>query len=244
MTKKTGNRTPSKGSAALPPHRVVRVLIADDHQMVREGLRMLLVDASVPALPGEQPTVLDVIGEATRGDEAVRMVAELQPDVVLMDLQMPGMDGLTATRAIRQAETAGRRVGILVLTSFDDEVHMRDAVQAGATGYLLKDVMREELVRAILAASRGVPTLDARVQQLLMRDATAPATVSSPLDVLTPRERSVLQQIARGAANKEIAANLNLSIGTVKGYVSAIFEKLDLDDRTQAALLAVKHGLE
>lgn len=244
MTGKTGRKTPSKGAQALPPHRVVRVVIADDHQMVREGLRMLLVDASVPALPGEQPTVLQLVGEATRGDEAVRLAAELQPDVMLMDLQMPGMNGLAATRAIREAEQPGRRMGILVLTSFDDEAHMREAVQAGATGYLLKDVMRDELVRAILAASRGVPTLDARVQQLLMRDATAPAAAASPLDVLTPRERSVLQQIARGAANKEIAANLNLSVGTVKGYVSAIFEKLDLDDRTQAALMAVKYGLE
>lgn len=238
----------SKGKAATAPvnTRVVRVMIADDHQMVREGLRMLLGDANVPAMTGEPDTNIELVGEATRGDDAVRMVAALKPDVVLMDLQLPGLDGIAATRAIRAAEKDGYRPGILVLTSFDDEVHMREAVRAGATGYLLKDVVREELVRAILAASRGIPTLDPRVQQLLMRDATTPAPtpVVSPLDVLTPRERSVLQQIARGAANKEIAANLNLSIGTVKGYVSAIFEKLDLDDRTQAALLAVKFGLE
>lgn len=222
----------------------VRVIIADDHQMVREGLRLLLSDAIVPPLFGSESTAIEVIGESSRGDEVVRMVAELRPDVVLMDLQMPGLDGLAATRAIRAAGKEPGRPGILVLTSFDDEVHMREAVQAGATGYLLKDVMREELVRAIVSASRGIPTLDPRVQQLLMRDATAPAAPASPLDVLTPRERSVLQQIARGASNKEIAANLNLSIGTVKGYVSAIFEKLDLDDRTQAALLSVKYGLE
>lgn len=231
---------------AAPSMRVVRVMIADDHQMVREGLRMLLSDANIPAMFGDIQTRIELVGEAARGDDAVVMVSKLKPDVVLMDLQLPGLDGLAATRAIRAAEKDGYRPGILVLTSFDDEARMREAVRAGATGYLLKDVMRDELVRAILAASRGIPTLDPRVQQLLMRDATAPAPtpVASPLDVLTPRERTVLQQIVRGAANKEIAANLNLSIGTVKGYVSAIFEKLDLDDRTQAALLAVKYGLE
>ena len=212
----------------------VRVLIADDHQIVRAGLRMILADA--PPLGGAR---VAVVGEAASGDEAVRLAAELRPDVVLMDVLMPGIDGVEALRRIRAAGTAR---AVLILTTFGDDAKVREAIQAGALGYLLKDMLQEDLVRAVHAAARGTPTLDPRAQQLLMKHLTEPAA-PSPFDGLTPRERDVLRLVAQGRSNKEIAAALYLSLGTVKGYVSAILPKLGVGDRTQAALFATKHGL-
>jgi DNA-binding NarL/FixJ family response regulator len=206
----------------------VRVLIADDHQVVREGLQMILAESD-----GE----IVVVGEASDGDEAVRVAAAVKPDVVLMDLSMPRVDGLEATRRLREAGIESR---VLILTSFADGDGVRDAVRAGVTGYLMKDVLKAELLAAIRLAADGVPTLHPRAQQHLMRGIAEPET-PSPFAVLTPRERDVLALLARGESNKRIAAALNLSIGTVKGYVSAIFEKLGVEDRTQAALLAAKH---
>ena len=206
----------------------VRVLIADDHQVVREGLQMILADSD-----GE----IVVVGEASDGDEAVRLATAVKPDVVLMDLSMPRVDGLEATRRLREAGIESR---VLILTSFADGEGVRDAVRAGVTGYLMKDVLKTELLAAIRLAADGVPTLHPRAQQHLMRGIAEPET-PSPFTVLTPRERDVLALLARGESNKRIAAALNLSIGTVKGYVSAIFEKLGVEDRTQAALLAAKH---
>lgn len=216
--------------------RTVRVLIADDHQVVRAGLRMILVEAP-PSLAG---ATLEIVGEAATGEEAVRLAAQLHPDVVLMDLLLPGIDGIEATRRIRDTQ---RAPAVLILTTFGDDARVRDAIQAGAIGYLLKDMLQEELVRAVHAAAAGTPTLDPRAQQLLMRHLTAPPP-SSPFDGLTPRERDVLRLIADGRSNKEIAATLFLSLGTVKGYVSAILPKLGVGDRTQAALFATKHGLK
>jgi DNA-binding NarL/FixJ family response regulator len=217
--------------------RPISVLLADDHQVVREGMRMILAEAGrVTAGDGR---AIEVVCEAANGEEAIREAARCRPDVVLMDLQMPVMDGVQATRRIVDARTAG---AILVLTTFEDDVHVRAAVQAGAIGYLLKDVLKEDLVRAIRDAARGTPTLDARAQRTLMRSLNAPAH-ASPFDALTPRERDVLRLIARGESNKRIAAQLNLSLGTVKGYVSAVLEKLGVADRTGAALFATKHGL-
>jgi two-component system, NarL family, response regulator LiaR len=206
----------------------VRVLIADDHQVVREGLQMILAESD-----GE----IVVVGEASDGDEAVRLATSVKPDVVLMDLSMPRVDGLEATRRLREAGIESR---VLILTSFADGEGVRDAVRAGVTGYLMKDVLKTELLAAIRLAADGVPTLHPRAQQHLMRGIAEPET-PSPFTVLTPRERDVLALLARGESNKRIAAALNLSIGTVKGYVSAIFEKLGVEDRTQAALLAAKH---
>jgi len=206
----------------------VRVLIADDHQVVREGLQMILAESD-----GE----IVVVGEASDGDEAVRLATAVKPDVVLMDLSMPRVDGLEATRRLREAGVESR---VLILTSFADGEGVRDAVRAGVTGYLMKDVLKTELLAAIRLAADGVPTLHPRAQQHLMRGIAEPET-PSPFTVLTPRERDVLALLARGESNKRIAAALNLSIGTVKGYVSAIFEKLGVEDRTQAALLAAKH---
>jgi len=208
----------------------VRVLIADDHQVVREGLQMILAESD-----GE----IVVVGEASDGDEAVRLAKTLNPDVVLMDLSMPRVDGLEATRRLRDAGVESR---VLILTSFAEGEGVRDAVRAGVTGYLMKDVLKAELLAAIRLAADGVPTLHPRAQQHLMRGIAEPET-PSPFIGLTPRERDVLALLARGESNKRIAAALNLSIGTVKGYVSAIFEKLGVEDRTQAALLAAKHDV-
>ncbi len=209
----------------------VRVLIADDHPVVREGLRLIL---------SEERETIEIVGEAADGLEAVRLAERLRPDVVLMDLLMPGLDGVEATARLH-AGGAGPRV--LVLTTYVDDERVRDAIRAGATGYLLKDVLRAQLVQAIHSAAVGVPTLDPRAQQHLMRQvATVPEP--SPFAELTPRELDVLRLVARGVGNKQIAAQLNLSVGTVKGYVSAILPKIHCADRTQAALFAVRHRLE
>ena len=178
-----------------------------------------------------------VVGEASDGDEAVRLATAMKPDVVLMDLSMPRVDGLEATRRLKEAGVPSR---VLILTSFAEGEGVRDAVRAGVTGYLMKDVLKAELLTAIRLAADGVPTLHPRAQQHLMRGIAEPET-PSPFGALTPRERDVLALLAQGESNKRIAAALNLSIGTVKGYVSAIFEKLGVEDRTQAALLVAKH---
>lgn len=205
----------------------IRVFIVDDHAIVREGLQTLLA---------EEREFL-VVGEAARGAEAVRLIPGAKPDVVLMDLVMPEIDGVETIRRLRQA---GVQTHILVLTSFSEDQRVRDALQAGATGYLLKDVLKDDLLRAIQSAARGEPTLHPEAQRVLIRQTTAPA---SPLHSLTDRERDVLRLIAQGRSNKEIAATLYLTEGTVKGYVSTILGKLGVEDRTQAALLAVRHGL-
>ena len=206
----------------------IRVLLADDHQIVRYGLRTVL----------SQEPGIEVVGEASDGAQAVALAAQLCPDVVLMDVVMPDMDGIEATRRIRQTCAASR---VLVLTSFAEDTHVRQAIQAGAIGYLLKDILKTDLVRAIRAAMQDQPTLHPEAQRHLMRQVAVP-TEPSPFADLTEREHDVLRLIAQGHNNKEIAASLYLSEGTVKGYVSAILRKLGVDDRTQAALLAVKHG--
>jgi two-component system, NarL family, response regulator LiaR len=207
----------------------IRVLLVDDHAIVREGLRTLL---------SEEPAI-KVVGEAANGAEAVALTATLHPDVILMDLVMPEMDGIQAMQGICEASPSSR---VLVLTSFGDDHRVRDAIQAGAIGYLLKDVLKADLLRAIRAAAQGQPTLHPEAQRQLMRQVTTPAR--SLLDDLTPRERDVLRLIVRGQSNKEIAATLHVTEGTVKGHVSAILAKLGVADRTQAALYAVKHDIE
>ncbi|HYN87952.1 MAG TPA: response regulator transcription factor [Ardenticatenaceae bacterium] len=209
--------------------RPVRVLIVDDHEIVREGLQTLLE---------EEPGV-NVVGMATNGAEALRLAAALRPDVILMDLLMPEMDGIEATRRIRALSPTSQ---VLVLTSFAGDQHVRDAVGAGALGYLLKDVLKPDLLQAIRSAALGQPTLHPEAQRQLMRQ-VSDVPASGPLADLTQREREVLRLIAAGRSNKEIAATLHLTEGTVKGYVSAILAKLGVADRTQAALYAVRHGL-
>ncbi|MDQ3701627.1 MAG: response regulator transcription factor [Chloroflexota bacterium] len=207
----------------------IRVLIVDDHAIVREGLRTLLSDE-----PG-----LEVIGEAADGSQAVAAASAHQPDVILMDLLMPEVDGIEATRRVRQA---GLPSQVIVLTSFADDQRVRDALQAGAIGYLIKDVLRPELVQAIRAAAQGLPALHPTAQQLLLRHLTAPPT-HQLTESLTERELEVLRLISQGLNNRQIAKSLHLTEGTVKGYVSIILGKLGVEDRTQAALFALKHGL-
>ena len=207
----------------------IRVLIADDHQIVREGLRTVLA----------QEVELAVVGDAASGEEAIALTRALRPDVVLMDLVMPGLGGLEALARIRQACPDSQ---VVVLTNFASDQSVRDAVAAGAVGYLLKDVLKNELLQAIRNAHQGRPTLHPEAQRHLMRRVSRPV-VPRPDAELTPRERSVLELLARGQSNKAIASQLGLTEGTVKGYVSAILSKLGLEDRTQAALFAVRHGL-
>jgi DNA-binding NarL/FixJ family response regulator len=209
--------------------RTVRVLIVDDHEIVREGLRTVLA----------QESEVEVVGEAPDGERAVSLARLLGPDVVLMDLVMPGIGGLEALARIREACPQSQ---VVVLTNFASDQTVRDAIANGAVGYLLKDVHKTELLAAIRNAHQGRPSLHPEAQRHLMRRVTAPPE-RHPADELTPREKSVLELIARGRSNKQIASDLQLTEGTVKGYVSAVLEKLGVDDRTQAALYAVKHGL-
>ena len=214
---------------------VIRVVLADDQALFREGLRTLL---------STRPEV-EVIGEAANGQEAVSLVARLHPDVVLMDLQMPVMDGIRATAHIRQHWPA---IPILALTTFDDDANLFGALRAGAAGYLLKDVSSETLLSAITAAARGEAflqsTVTGRVVAAFARlmESGGPRAEALVLP-LSPREREILALLGTGASNKEIADRLCLAEGTVKNHVTNILTKLDVRDRTQAALRARQLGL-
>ncbi len=209
--------------------RPTRVLIVDDHGVVREGLRAYL----------ELEPDIQVVGEAKDGLEAVRRAAELQPDVVLMDLVMPNMDGVDATSRIKEQQPATH---IIILTSFLDDERVVPAIRAGATSYLLKDVAAADLARAIRGARAGQAQLHPEVARRLMQQVTSPRKPDAGAQ-LTDREREVLRLLADGRSNKEIARTLVVSERTVKGHVSNILGKLGLQDRTQAALFAVRNGL-
>ena len=206
---------------------MIRVAIADDHEIVRRGLRMTVL--------GEED--MQLVGEATNGQEAVQLAAAQHPDVLLLDIQMPEMDGLSAAEKIHGDQP---EVHILILTSFDADAKLYAALKAGVTGYLLKDTSGDELVAAIRGAAQGAPQLHPEIARKLMGQMPVPAT---PLDDLTEREREVLVLLAQGHSNKEIGGTLFLTEATVKGYVSTILSKLHVSDRTQAALLAVRYGL-
>ena len=205
----------------------ITIIIADDHEMVRRGLRM-----TIAAEPD-----LHLLGEATTGREAVQLVAELRPALVLLDVQMPDLDGVAAAKAIRQAHPA---TAVVMLTSFAEDAQLYAALDAGVIGYLLKDISGDDLVEAIRGAVRGEPQLHPSIALRLMRRRP---TTSDPFADLTERERDVLKTLARGFSNKEIAQTLFLTETTVKGYVSTVLNKLGVSDRTQAALIAVRHGL-
>jgi NarL family two-component system response regulator LiaR len=207
----------------------IRVLIADDHAVVRQGLRTFL----------ELQEDVEVVADVADGEAALAAAAEHDPDVVLMDLVMPGMGGVEAIRQLREAQPAAR---VLVLTSFLDDEKLFPAVRAGAAGYLLKDVEPEELVRAIRTVADGEALLHPAVAARLMEEVSE-APRPSAEEALTARERDVLELIARGMPNKLIARELGIAEKTVKTHVSSILGKLGLTDRTQAALYAVRSGL-
>ena len=211
----------------------IRVLICDDQDLVRDGLRTILSTA-----PG-----IEVVGEAGDGAEAVEMTERLTPDVVLMDLKMPGTDGVAATRLITSRHQGVR---VLVLTTYDAPEWVDDAIRAGAAGYLMKDTTRTRLIEAVKGTAAGQTHVDPDVAgQLFERVSTAPRSSAdtSITDGLSDREVDVLRGLGLGLTNAEIAARLFLSEGTVRNYVSSLISKLGVSDRTQAAVLAVRQGL-
>jgi DNA-binding NarL/FixJ family response regulator len=210
---------------------MIKVLLVDDQNLIRQGLRALL----------ELETDLEIIGEAENGEVAVNLIAELQPNVILMDIRMPIMDGVAATKEIQKRFPD---VKILVLTTFDNDEYVTAALQNGAMGYLLKDTPSEELAVAIRALDKGYSQLGPGIVKKLLTQFPNPATLKPPsslpanLAELTPREKEVLRLIALGASNREIAQKLYISEGTVKNHVTNILNRLNLRDRTQAAILA------
>jgi DNA-binding NarL/FixJ family response regulator len=212
----------------------VRVLVADDQALVRSGFRMIL----------EEREDLEVVGEAEDGAQAVALARKLRPDVVLMDVRMPGMDGVEATRRIVASGSAAR---VLVLTTFDLDEYVYDAIRAGASGFLLKDVQPAQLVEAIRVVAAGeallAPTVTRRLLDRFGEALSAPQATAPALNGLTEREREILALLARGLSNAELAERLVLSETTVKSHVSSILRKLGLRDRVQAVVLAYEAGL-
>jgi NarL family two-component system response regulator LiaR len=205
------------------------ILIADDHPVVRQGLRTFLATQED----------LDVVGEAATCTEAAERAAELRPDVVLLDLVMPGGDGIEAARKIRAASPRSK---VIVLTSYPDDATVLPALEAGAAGYLLKDVEPQELAEGVRRVHRGESLLHPAVAPRVIREAVGPSTASAR-EALTPRELDVLRLLARGLPNKLIARELGIAERTVKTHVSSILAKLGVTDRTQAALYAVRERL-
>ena len=209
----------------------IRVLVTDDHPVVRDGLRAMLDE------PG-----INVVGEAATGQQAVDRVGPLNADVVLMDVRMPDMDGLTATKLVKQQHPG---VAVIVITSFESKDYLRQAVEAGAAGYLLKGMKRNLLVESIRVVRDGGSIFDpAMLASLLQGVARSEPGLEGTLDRLTERELRVLQLVAGGHTNREIADELGYSVGTIKNAVQRVIEKLEVSDRTQAAVLAVRAGIE
>ncbi|SNY53506.1 response regulator [Paractinoplanes atraurantiacus] len=213
----------------------IRLLLVDDQALIRAGFRMILEEA------GD----IDVVGEAPDGAEAVRLTSEVRPDVILMDVRMPGVDGIEATHRIMARDPAAR---VLILTTFDLDEYAFAALRAGASGFVLKDVPVDELTRAVRAVADGDAVVSPRVTRSLITAYTArlPAPagrVQAVLDRLTPREREVLRAVAAGLSNTEIADQLVVSEATVKTHVGSVLAKLDLRNRVQAVILAYEIGL-
>ena len=213
---------------------MISIVVADDQALVRSGFRMIL----------EAQPDISVVGEAADGREAVRLVGEHEPDVVLMDIRMPELDGIEATRLLARRGAATR---VLVLTTFDLDEYVYEALRAGASGFLLKDVASEDLVTAVRTVSRGetllAPAVTRRLVEEFLRRPPPGATPPRGLEELTEREREVLELVGRGLSNTEIATTLFVAETTVKTHVSQILRKLDLRDRIQAVVLAYETGL-
>ena len=208
----------------------IKVLITDDHPVVRKGLSALLA----------AKTGIEVVGEAANGREAVELVQELKPDVILMDLLMPEMDGIEATKQIKEIIPASK---ILVMTSFATDEMVFPAIKSGALGYLLKDSTPDELIGAIRQVYQGEPSLHPKIARKVLMEISNPTVNTPSEDPLTERELGVLKSIAKGMSNQEIGIELSISETTVRTHVSRILSKLHLASRTQAALYALKEGL-
>jgi NarL family two-component system response regulator LiaR len=208
----------------------VKVLLVDDHEMVRIGLAAVL---------GTEDGI-EVVGEASNGHEGLRLAQEYRPDVVLMDLVMDGMDGIETTRRLQEVHPDCK---VIVLTSFLDDEKLYPVIEAGAFSYLLKTSRASEIAAAIRAAANGQPVLESRVASKMMNRFRQPKAASAPHDELTEREMEVLKLIAQGKSNQEVADELFIGIKTVKYHVTNILAKLGVEDRTQAAIYAVKNGL-
>ena len=211
---------------------MIRVLLVDDQEIVCEGLQRIL---------GSDPAI-EVVGAASNGLEAVALAEERRPDLVLMDLKMPEMNGIVATQQIRAAHP---EIRVLVLTTYDDDEWLYDAIRAGASGYLLKDTPRADLIRAIKGTVEGDAYVDPAVTARLLASVAQSKPISQqPTQIsLSDRDREVLLLITQGLSNADIAARLYLAEGTVRNYTSAIFAKLGVSDRTQAAIAALRYGL-
>jgi DNA-binding NarL/FixJ family response regulator len=218
----------------------IRVLLADDQDIIRTGLTIIL----------NHQADIEVVGQAADGVEAVQLAHQLQPDVILMDIKMPHLNGIQATRQIM---TAQPKTQIIILTTYDTDDWVFDGIRAGAVGYLLKDTSGDNLAEAVRGALRGESQMDPTVARKVLREfqhattasgmMTPPAQDEEPLEKLTDREEEILKLLAAGLSNKEIAQQLSLSEGTVKNHISAILAKLHANDRTQAVLTALKRGL-
>lgn len=206
---------------------MIRVVLADDHAMVRRGLEQLL---------NVEPDI-EVVGLAEDGAEAIELVSQTRPDVVLMDLQMPGIDGVEATKRI--AGSSETETAVVVLTSFSDSERILAALDAGAVGYLLKDAEPENVIEGLRAAARGESPLHPRAARQLLTARSTSASVE-----LTPREREVLGLVRSGLANKQIARRLGISERTVKAHLTSVFQTIGVVDRTQAALWAERHNID
>ena len=209
----------------------IRILIVDDHTVVRDGLSSVL---------GREAD-MTVVGEASNGLEAIEETSRLKPDVILMDLRMPELDGVEAMKRIAENDPAAN---VLVLTTFDTDEYIFQAIEAGAKGFLLKDASHDELYKAVRAVSKGESLIEPGVAaRVLSRFVELAQNQASPVDILSEREMDVLRQMASGNANKEIAAQLELSESTIKTHVARIFQKLDVNDRTSAVTQAIRRGI-
>lgn len=209
---------------------MIRVLIVDDHKVVRQGLRFLL----------EQEDGIEVVGECADGPSAIQAVRTLEPSVVLLDLFLPGQDGIGVLAQIKQDQPTTE---VLMLTSSSDDEHLLAAVRAGAIAYLPKTAGVDQVVTSVRAAARGESVLEPRIAARLVREVRSVALRRGPLDQLSPRELEVLTTLARGRSNREIARTLDISEETVKAHVSSILAKLQLTDRTQAAIFGLQQRL-